>query len=149
MARPAAEAAIALDQLVRIAGDRAELLVRADLRAEQGRLFAASFRLPDGYELLSVSGEQVGDHYEQAVADGRQLHVNLRAATATARMVLVLVRRDLELGRFEVPSVTAIDPAGRPVARQRGRLAVQLDASLDASTAAVEGLTGLPPRDTE
>ena len=148
LSRPPVTPVASLDQLVRVAADRAELLVNASLSTRRGRIFSASFALPDGYELLSVVGPAVGDFYEQPSPAGRRLHVNLRSGVAAARMALVLVRRDVELARFSVPTVTALDPAGKPLPRQTGRLAVQLEAALEAQTAAIENLKPIDPRRT-
>ena len=49
-----------------------ELIVRAGVKVRQGRLFGASFALPDDYELLSVVGANVGDHYIQPAGGGRR-----------------------------------------------------------------------------
>ncbi|MHC4145186.1 MAG: hypothetical protein ACYSUD_10450, partial [Planctomycetota bacterium] len=56
LSRLAVSPEVHLDQLVRVNTDRAELLVQANLKTEQGKLFGASFALPDGYELLSAVG---------------------------------------------------------------------------------------------
>jgi len=61
--RPTTAAGSHLDQLVRVSPQRVQLLVRADLTATTGRLFGASFLLPDGYDLLSATGAVVSDYY--------------------------------------------------------------------------------------
>ena len=142
------EPAVRIDQLVRIAPDRIELLANAAFHAERGRLFGASFLLPDGYDVLSVVGQAVGDHYEQPAQGGRRLHVDFRSAVTDTQLALVLVRKDPAPGRFDTPMLTAIDPAGTPLPKQTGRLAVQLDASLDAQTAASGGLKPIAPSQT-
>ena len=145
LSRPGVVPAVRLDQLVRIGAHRAELLASVDLTAEDGRIFGASFALPDGYELLSATGSEVSDTYEQPTPTGRRLHVNLRSGVTRTRLVLVLVRKDVDLARMAVPTLAAVNAAGTPLTRQTGRLAVQLEAALDAQTASSENLRSISP----
>jgi len=146
LARHVVDPEVALDQLVRLDRRQVQLLVQANLQAERGRVFGASFTLPAGYELLSAIGPVVEDHYEQQAAGGRRLHVNFRTGVPSTRVALVLVRKDAEPAALDVPAVTMIDPAGKPLDKQTGRLAVQVAASLEAETAASTRLRSIPPR---
>jgi hypothetical protein len=135
-----------LNQLVRINTDRVELLVQANLKAEQGKLFGASFALPEGYELLSAVGPAVENFYERSSDKGRFLHIKFNRGWRETEVALVLVRRDVRLESFEVPAIIYLDHEGRPLARQKGRLAVQVAASLEAETAASENLKSISPQ---
>jgi hypothetical protein len=135
-----------LDQLVRVSADRVQLLVQAALRAERGRLFGADFTLPEGYELLSVVGPVVENFYERSTPDGGLLHVKFSSAEQATTMALVLVRSEVELENFQVPTIIAVDSEGRPLSEQEGRIAVQVAASLEAQTAASENLKSIAPR---
>ncbi|HEX41991.1 MAG TPA: hypothetical protein ENN81_08020, partial [Phycisphaerales bacterium] len=146
MDRPAVEPQITLDQLIRINKDRAELLVQASLKAERGRIFGAAFELPSGYELLSVVGSAVEKYYERS-ADGRRIvHVKLREGCAETQLALVLSKRDIALDDFDVPKITYIDPQALSYPPQKGRLAVQVAASLDAGAITATGLKSITPR---
>jgi hypothetical protein len=146
LSRQDVEAAAKLDQLVRIDRRQVQLLVDATLTATRGRVFDASFELPEGFELLSAVGEAVEDHYEQKTARGRRLHVNFRSGQTVARLALVLVRKDVPAGELAVPKVTVLAVDARPAAEQTGRLAVQVAASLEAQTVEAKGLRSVPPR---
>ncbi len=139
------EASAEVAQLVRISPQRVQLLVQVDLRTTRGRVFDASFALPDGYELLSATGSAVRDFYVQPTPTGRRLHVYLRGGISRGRLALVLVREDVKLGRFHVPSVMMVDAGGQPLAKQTGRLAVQLAGSLNAHTVGSENLKAARP----
>jgi len=145
LSREAARPSVRLDQLVRVDRPQVQLLVKAHLTARRGRLFGASFVLPDGYELLSAVGSAVEDHYEQPAAGGRRLHVNFRSGVTATDVALVLVRKDADLSRLSVPKVTAVDPGGKPLPEQTGRLAVQVAASLEAATDASAELHSIAP----
>ncbi len=141
--RPDAERSAEVDQLVRISDRRVQLLARATVTAEQGRLFGVSFALPDGYELLSAAGPEVFDWYVQqdalrrgagrpAQADGEpkdppagqagaaaRAHVSFRRAVRAATVTLVLVREDPQF------ATDALRPgSGRPEQANGGRFAV-------------------------
>ncbi|MGB2819507.1 MAG: hypothetical protein WBF17_00895, partial [Phycisphaerae bacterium] len=135
-----------VDQLVRVDRHQVQLLVQAGLSTKRGRIFGASFALPDGYELLSAIGPVVEDHYEQPTPAGRRLHVNFRAGVAATSVALVLVRKDVKPDELAVPSVTMLDADGNVLSDQTGRLAVQVAASLDAETAGSENLRPIAPR---
>jgi hypothetical protein len=149
LSRPAASPKVHLDQLVRINTDRVELLVQANLKAEQGKLFGASFLLPEGYELLSAVGPAVANFYERSGAegdpDGSFLHIMFHRGQDDTQVALALVRRNVDLDPFEVPAVLYLDPEGQPQAGQKGRLAVQVAASLEAQTAASGNLRPILP----
>ena len=136
------------DQLVRVDRRQVQLLVQAELATQRGRIFGASFALPDGYELLSAIGPAVEDHYEQPTPAGRRLHVNFRAGVAKTNVALVLVRKDVQPRDLTVPHVTVLDAAGRPLSDQAGRLAVQVARNLEAETLASDQLRGIPPART-
>ncbi|MCE5277986.1 MAG: hypothetical protein ABFD92_01045 [Planctomycetaceae bacterium] len=143
--RAETETAAVVNQLVRIDARRCQLLVQANLTARRGRLFEASFALPDGYELLSAAGAAVEDFHVEPAPTGRRLYVNLRGGAASTSLALVLVKAPLELGRLSVPKVTLLDAGGAPLAEQTGRLAVQLADSLEAHTLNSENLGSAPP----
>lgn len=144
--RPPVSAEANLDQLVRVNTDQVQLLVQAVLQTQRGRLFGGDFMLPEGYELLSVVGPLVENFHEQQTPGGRSLHVKFSSATQQATMALVLVRNKVELEDFQAPVITAVDSAGTPLANQKGRLAVQMAASLDAQTVSSENLKSIVPR---
>ena len=146
MSRPTAAPKVHLDQLVRINTDRVELFVRANLKIDTDKLFGASFALPAGYELLSAVGPAVEDFYERSGDDGKFLHIKFHRGQAETLVTLALVRRDVSLDSVEVPAVTYLDHQGQPLADQRGRLAVQVAASLEAQTAASENLKSISPQ---
>jgi len=135
-----------VDQLVRVDRHQVQLLVQASLSTKRGRIFGASFALPDGYELLSAIGPVVEDHYEQPTPTGRRLHVNFRTGVAATNVALVLVRKDVKPDELAVPAVTMLDADGNVLSDQTGRLAVQVAASLEAETAASENLRPIAPR---
>jgi len=146
MSRPTAAAKVHLDQLVRISTDRIELFVRTNLKVDRDKLFGASFALPAGYELLSAVGPAVGDLYERSSDDGRFLHIKFHRGQTDTVVTLALVRRDVSLDSLDVPAVTYLDHQGQPLAAQKGRLAVQVAASLEAQTAASENLKSISPQ---
>ena len=133
-------------QLVRVTPERVQLLAQATLTAKDGRIYGASFSLPDGYELLSVVGPVVGDFYEQPTPTGRRLHVNFRSGVTSTNVALVLVRNAAKLNPLDVPTVSVITPDGEPMDNQAGRLAVQVAPALSAHTDASENLRAIPPR---
>jgi hypothetical protein len=137
---------VSLDQLVRIGTDQVQLLVQATLKAESGRLFGASFALPAGYELLSAVGPAVENFYERSDVKGNFLHVKFQSAVRETKMALILVRRDVQLEDFSVPTIMFIDSNSHPLPGQAGRLAVQVEASLEARTLASENLKSIAPR---
>ncbi|MHC4116140.1 MAG: hypothetical protein ACYSWO_01405 [Planctomycetota bacterium] len=146
MSRPTAAPKVHLDQLVRINTDRVELFVRASLTVDRGKLFGASFALPAGYELLSAVGPAVEDFYERSDDDGEFLHIKFHRGQKETLLTLALVRRDVSLDSVEVPMAAYLDHRGEAFAEQRGRLAVQVAASLEAQTAASENLKSISPR---
>lgn len=146
LSRLAASPRVHLNQLVRINTDRAELLVQANLKTEQGKLFGASFVLPQGYELLSAVGPAVANFYERSSEKGKFLHIMFHQGQHETQVALVLVRRDLEFESFDVPAIIYLDQQGQPLAEQTGRLAVQVAASLEAETAASENLKSISPQ---
>jgi hypothetical protein len=146
MSRPTAVAKANLDQLVRVNTDRVELFVRAHLRVDTDKLFGASFALPAGYELLSAVGPAVEDFYERSSDDGRFLHIKFHRGQTDTVVTLALVRRDVSLDSLEVPAVTYLDHKGQPLAAQKGRLAVQVVASLEAQTASSRNLKSISPQ---
>ncbi len=146
LSRLAASPRVHLNQLVRINTDRAELLVQANLKTEQGKLFGASFVLPQGYELLSAVGPAVANFYERSSEKGKFLHIMFHQGQHETQVALVLVRRDLEFESFDVPAIMYLDQQGQPLAEQTGRLAVQVAASLEAETAASEKLKSISPQ---
>jgi hypothetical protein len=146
MSRPTAVAKANLDQLVRVNTDRVELFVRAHLRVDTDKLFGASFALPAGYELLSAVGPAVEDFYERSSDDGRFLHIKFHRGQTDTVVTLALVRRDVSLDSLEVPAVTYLDHKGQPLAAQKGRLAVQVVASLEAQTASSRNLKSVSPQ---
>ena len=137
---------VSLDQLVRIGTDQVQLLVQATFKAERGRLFGASFVLPVGYELLSVVGPAVENFYERPDVTGNFLHIKFQSAVRETKMALVLVRRDIQLEDFSVPTIMFIDSDSHPLPGQNGRIAVQVEASLEAETVASENLKPIEPR---
>jgi hypothetical protein len=146
LSRLAATPKVHLDQLVRINTDRVELLVQANLKAEQGKLFGASFILPQAYELLSAVGPAVENFYESPREKGKFLHIKFHRGQRETKVALVLVRRDVQLESLEVPAIMYLDHEGHPLAEQKGRLAVQVAASLEAETAASENLKSISPQ---
>jgi hypothetical protein len=143
-----------LDQLVRISTDQVQLLVQATLKAEGGRLFGASFALPDGYELLSVVGPAVENFYERSDNEGNFLHVKFQSAVRETKMALVLVRTLLlpsqegavgQLEDFPVPTIMFIDSDVHLLPEQGGRVAVQVEASLEARSLTSENLKPIAP----
>lgn len=147
LSRSAAVSKITLDQLVRISGQQAQSFVAVNLAAEHGLLFGASFALPDGYELLSAVGPDVADWYVQANTSPRRLHVALRGGRTASTVALALSKQDIAgtLASLDVPIVMAIDPDGKPLTDQKGRLAVQMAASLDTQTLSSQDLKPLVP----
>jgi hypothetical protein len=146
-----------LDQLVRVAADRAELLVQANLRVERGKMFGASFALPSGYELLSVLGAAVENFYkrssQQISRPGESpsrsqtfVHIKFHRGQQEAKIALVLVCREIRLDDFEVPTITYIDAEGVAAPSQQGRIAVQLAASFEAKTLSSENLKAISPQ---
>ena len=146
-----------LDQLVRVAADRAELLVQANLRVERGKMFGASFALPSGYELLSVLGAAVENFYkrssQQISRPGESpsrsqtfVHIKFHRGQQEAKIALVLVCREIRLDDFEVPTITYIDAEGVAAPSQQGRIAVQLAASFEARTLSSENLKAISPQ---
>ncbi len=157
-----------LDQLLRLTPDSAQLLVQANLTATHGLAFDASFDLPAGYELLSVIGPAVADHYLQsqgialttngprsltlmnpatapAAAEPKRLHVNFRSGVQQTALSLVLVKTNPQLGVMNIPTVVAVDEAGAPLPQQTGRLAVQPAPALDTKTVSSDNLKPVAP----
>jgi len=146
LARHVVSPTVRLDQLVRIDRHQVQLLVQANLSTKRGRIFGASFALPDGYELLSAIGPVVEDHYEQPTPTGRRLHVNFRTGVAATKVALVLVRKDFHRQELAVPAVTMLDADGNVLSDQTGRLAVQVAASLEPETVGSENLRPIAPK---
>jgi hypothetical protein len=146
LSRLAVAPKVHLNQLVRINTDRVEVLVQANLKAEQGKLFGASFILPQAYELLSAVGPAVENFYESSSEKGKFLHIKFHRGQRETKVAIVLVRRDVQLESLEVPTIMYLDHEGHPLAEQKGRLAVQVAASLEAETAASENLKSISPQ---
>ena len=136
---------ITLNQLVRVSADRVQLLAEAQLKSSKGQLFGADFSLPRGYELLSVVGPAVGDFYEHSNDAGRFLHVNFSSIEQETTLALVLVRNDVALDLFSVPTIMYVDSAGQPLQEQQGRIAVQVAKALEAQTATSARLKPVSP----
>ncbi|MHC4680814.1 MAG: rhodanese-like domain-containing protein [Planctomycetota bacterium] len=145
LSRLAVTPKVRLNQLVRINTDRVELLVQANLKAEQGKLFGAGFILPEGYELLSAVGPAVADFYERSSEEGKFVHIMFHGCQTETQFALMLLREEAELDSFDVPAVMYLDEPGRPLAGQQGRIAVQVAASLEAETAASQNLKSISP----
>ncbi|MBI5722922.1 MAG: hypothetical protein HZA50_03110 [Planctomycetes bacterium] len=146
LSRQAAKITCRADQLVRVESDRIQLLCNVKLQATQGRLFGGSFRLCEGYELLSCVGRLVGDWYVQTIGKEKRLHVSLRAAAQQADLALVLLQKEgLSGDTFAAPIITAIDADGNPLPEQTGMLAIQVSPSLEAQTLQMSGLKAVPP----
>ena len=143
--RPAVRPRVHLNQLILISPDRVQLLVEAKLKTEQGQLFEADFFLPAGYELLSAVGPAVENFYERTTSQGNFLHVNFSAGQLETNMALVLVQNDFQRKDFNVPTIAFLDPNDQPLAKQTGRIAVQVDASLEARTVTAQGLKSIGP----
>ncbi|OHB73524.1 MAG: hypothetical protein A2Z25_23715 [Planctomycetes bacterium RBG_16_55_9] len=139
LSRLVASPQVQLNQLVRINTDRVELFVQANLKAEEGQLFGASFVLPQGYELLSAVGPAVANDYERSDENRRFLHVEFHRGQRETEIALVLVRRDVEIGSLDVPMVSSLPAA-------TGRLAVQVAASMEAQTASEQNLKSVSPQ---
>ncbi|MHC4212571.1 MAG: hypothetical protein ACYSWP_04255 [Planctomycetota bacterium] len=141
-----------INQLIRIAPDRIQLLVEATVTAEKGQLFGADFTLPKGYELLSAVGAAVENFHERSTEKGRFLHVKFSTAQKSTTMALVLMHGDTEalssneLENFELPKITVLDSDDKPLEKQQGRIAVQVATSLDAQTVASRNLKSIVPR---
>ncbi|UCE50679.1 MAG: hypothetical protein JSW47_11035 [Phycisphaerales bacterium] len=146
LSRLTAAPKVNMDQLVRINTDRAELFVRANLKADRDKLFGASFALPQGYELLSAVGAAVEDFYQNSSDEGKFLHIKFHRGQAQTLVTLALVRRDISLDSFDVPAVTYLDHQGIALPAQRGRLAVQVAPSLQAETASAANLKSISPQ---
>ena len=154
LSRPPAAATARLDQLVRVTAEQTQLLVSAALRATSGKVFSANFRVPDGYDVLNVTGANVGDWYIEPAATpagGRQLHVALARGAIDATVVIVCVKPTGSQGTldpFTTPMLTAIDADGntlRPGPGETSRLAVQVAAAMDSNTLASENLKSVAP----
>ncbi len=159
-----------LDQLVRVAADRVELLVQASLKVERGKMFGASFALPSGYELLSVVGAAVESFYQPlrlrsgqgsnqppflvsqesrgalAAEQSTFVHIKFHRGQQEAKIALVLVCREVHLEDFGVPTITYIDAVGVAAPSQQGRVAVQLAASFEAKTLSSENAKAISPQ---
>jgi hypothetical protein len=135
-----------LDQLVRVAADRAEILVQASLKVERGKMFGASFALPSGYELLSVVGAAVENFYQRSSQQSTFVHIKFHRGQQEAKIALVLVCREIHLDDFQVPTITYIDAEGVAAPSQQGRVAVQLAASFEAKTLSSEDLKAISPQ---
>ncbi|MDP6634936.1 MAG: hypothetical protein QGG42_08570 [Phycisphaerae bacterium] len=155
ISRRQALAKVGLDQLVRVSSDRVQLLAQATItpageggKGGSSRFFGATFNLPNDYELLSVVGPDVEGWHVQKSSDGkspRRLHVGFRTAVVRSHVAIVLVRDDAKIDRLVVPTVQAVDPDGRVIDDQFGRLAVQVAPALDAHTVSSKQLTSIAP----
>ncbi len=148
-AREKADTFAKIDQLIRVTTEGSQLLARVELKARIGKLFGASFILPDGYDVLQVIGPRVEGHYIQPASTGRRLHVNFNPAVDAVGFSIVMVREDSASGRFKVPTVTIINPIDSTPVKQTGRLAVQVAPALEARTAASENLKPVATRTME
>jgi hypothetical protein len=145
-----------LDQLIRIGTDQIQLLVQASLKTDQGQLFGASFSLPKGYELLSAVGPAVENYFERSNEKGRFVHIKFSSAVNDTQIAFVLVRSDVattttdpdkvSLDNFKVPAIMYVDSQAVAQAQQKGRIAVQVAASLEAQTLVSEKLKAVVPR---
>jgi hypothetical protein len=146
LSRPPVSAQVSLDQLVRVSSDQVQLLVEAKVKTDLGRVFGADLMLPEGYELLSVVGPLVENFHERQTPMGRLLHVKFSSATQQTTMALVLVSSKVELESFRTPTLSAVDAQGGPLPEQKGRIAVQVAAALEAQTVSSENLKSVNPR---
>ncbi len=146
LSRLAVSPQVRLNQLVRINTDRVELLVQANLKVEEGRLFGAAFTLPEDYELLSAVGPAVSNFYERSNEKGKFLHIEFHRGQRETEIALVLVRRDVNLASLAVPMVSYLDEEGRLLSDTKGRLAVQVAASLEAETITERNLKSIAPQ---
>jgi hypothetical protein len=131
------------DQLVRIGSDRVDLFVGANLKAERGKLFGASFVLPQNYELLSVVGPAVEDFYERSNESSKFVHIEFNRGISETELALVLIKRDIQLGDFVVPFV--MYSGEDKTIERKGRVAVQIAASLEGQTISSENLNSIIP----
>jgi len=155
ISRRQAVASVNLDQLVRVNADRVQLMVQASInpagkggKGGSSRFFGAAFNLPDNYELLSVVGPDVEGWHVQKASDAKSrriVHVGFRTAVVKSQVSMVLVRDDAKVERLSAPMVQAVDPDGRVIENQSGRLAVQIAPALDAHTVSSKLLTSIAP----
>jgi len=146
LSRPPVTPKAALDQLIRIDADRIQLLVQAAIETENGRLFGTSFRLPAGYELLSVVGPDVRSFYQTSDENTGVVDVTFSAAVTKTKMALVLINNQPELDEFDVPMLEPLDSNRTRLTHSSGRIAIQLAASLDAATVTEQNLKSVAPR---
>jgi hypothetical protein len=145
LSRLTAKPQVNLDQLVRISKDRVELFAEANIRTEDGKIFTASFELPGGYELLSIVGPAVNNYYERSNSNRNFVHIEFDTGQTQSTIAFVLTRSDVQLGEFSVPVIKYIDSMEQTVTEQKGRLAVQVAASLEAQTLSRENLSNITP----
>jgi len=101
-------------------------------------LYRTNLALPEGYGLLSVLGAGIEDHYVAAGSEGRRLHVLFGNGAVRRDVSLVCVQRAGLVAELTVPTVRLPHAAGRPLASQSGRLAVQTAAAFDVRTIGVK-----------
>ena len=134
-----------LDQLVRVEADQVQLLIEAKLEAVKGRLFTADFKLPADYELLSVVGPAIQSHFQQTEDDRRKLHVQFSSGQIKTTIAMMLVKKQVALDDFAVPKVVYLPKQEMGEAKQTGRFAIQIAASLDAETISSNNVDSISP----
>ncbi len=134
-----------LDQLIRVEADQVQLLVETKLQTARGRIFGADFKLPGGYELLSVVGPAIQSHYQQTGGGERKLHIQFNSGQTETTIAMMLVRKEVVSEEFHVPRVVYLPGKTMVDTKQTGRLAIQIAASLDAETLSSSEVVSIPP----
>jgi hypothetical protein len=146
--RPRARLTAKIDQLVRLSEQDVQLLADLAVESVDGAAPGFSALLPQGFDVLAVTGGEVETWHVQEVEGDRTLRVEFVRSVPRCRVAIVLVRRSFAPGRFPVPMLTVLDPDDAPLEEPRGRLAVQMAPSLEARTLSQESLDSIDPGET-
>jgi hypothetical protein len=137
-----------LRQLLSIDGDALRVSATVSINVLQNTITGVTLRAPDGYQVLDVAGQVVGDWKEKEIRGQKMIDVSLKAPRQGSFEFLIRAERTVEnetvvaeFGGFAVLSTV----------REKGFIAVEMRGSAEARVTEAEGLdrvsfAELPPQ---
>jgi type II secretory pathway pseudopilin PulG len=126
----------------RVSAEQVALSATVNYTIKRAGVFSLNLRLPDGYRVERVVGENIQQQDERNDAGGRVLEVTLKDRTSGAYTLSVELTRSFK----ELPEslvIAGVHPLG--TAKLTGFIAVSAEPGVAVKTDAFDGLTEIPP----
>ena len=126
-----------------VASEQIRISCRLNVTVSKSGIFSLRIRIPDGFDVDSLSGESVS-HWDEVGGESRELVVNFtRQITGTIPLNLVLSRsgRDLE-SEFSVPRIQMDG-----VLKHTGTLAITVERGIRVTPIVRDGVSEISPRE--